>query len=254
LDDIGECLESVFSLGLSGLEVVVVDNASSGSVVDYLKGLEDDGKIKLVLNDVNYGFTYAVNQGIALADPGSDILIMNNDAILTPGAVEALQASAYDLPDCGITVPEQVLPGGTKTISTHVPFAYPNFDCDVNLSAHHRNVKYVPVFHSGDVVELNFAPFFCAYIRRDVLDDSVGLDAEFGRHYRSDRIFCDYLQYVMGLKIYYVADAVVYHKLQKSTEVLRDDKTDKFSVMFQKNQWEPELAQKLGYQKPKWDQ
>ena len=160
-------------------------------------------QIKLIKNDINYGFTYAVNQGIEIAETGNDIVIMNNDAMLTPGAIEAMQKAAYELPDCGIVVPQQVLPGDTKTINQHVPFAYPQYECDVNLSAAHANIINVPVFHSGRVVELSFAPFFCVYIKRDVLNNSVGLDAEYGRHYRSDRIFCNYIRHMMNLKIYY---------------------------------------------------
>ena len=143
---------------------------------------------------------------------------MNNDAILTPDAIMNLEKAAYELSECGIVVPQQVLPGGTKTINMHVPFAYPQYDCDVNLSAHHENIINVPVFHAGRVVEISFAPFFCVYIKRQVLDNSMGLDAEYGRHYRSDRIFCNYIRHMMNLKIYHVEKAVVYHKLQKATD------------------------------------
>lgn len=256
LDDLKDCLESIYrTLPHEKIEIVVVDNASSQAVVDYLTEMESNGSIKLILNQVNYGFTHAVNQGIEAAKGSNDILIMNNDAIVTSGAVEHLQVSAYTIQDCGITVPQQVLPGGTKTIQTHVPFANPQFDCDVNLSHHHGNIENVPLFHSGDYLELNFAPFFCVYIKRDVLDDSMGLDPETGRHYRSDRIFCDYIQNVMGLKIYYVPNSIVFHKLQKSTDVLRTVSEEKngFNEMFRQNRWDKELADELGYKIPKWD-
>jgi len=225
LDDIRECIDSILTLNLNEwLEIIVVDNASNHQTVDYLTELEGEDKIKLILNDVNYGFTYAVNQGITLAEPENDIIILNNDAILTPGSIEAMQKAAYELPQCGLICPQQVLYGGTKTINTHVPYANPKYDCDVNLSAFHSNVINVPLFHAGDVLELNFAPFFCVYIKRDVLNNSLGLDPELGRHYRSDRIFCDYIRHVMNLKIYYIPSAIVYHKLQKSTNVLKKDR------------------------------
>lgn len=255
LENIRDCINTILNLDLNDwLEIIVVDNASSQAVVDYLSGLESEGKIKLLLNNINYGFTFAVNQGINLAESDNDILIMNNDALITQGAVEALQKAAYKLEKCGITVPQQVLPGGTKTISTHVPSAKSQFDCDVNLSAHHSNIKNVPIFHDGVILELNFAPFFCVYIKRDVLDNSMGLDASLGRHYRSDRIFCDYIQNYMGLKIYYVAEAIVFHKLQQSTEILLNEQDKKdYNIMLQKNKWEPELADELGFKKAKWD-
>jgi GT2 family glycosyltransferase len=239
----------------NSIEILVVDNASNTSVLDYLTDISNQGIIKLIKNDINYGFTYAVNQGIELAEKGNDIFIMNNDAIITYGAIESLQKAAYELPDCGLTVPQQILPGGTKTINAHVPHAYPQYECDVNLSAVHENIINVPVFHSGRVVEISFAPFFCVYIKRDVLDNSVGLDAEYGRHYRSDRIFCNYIRHVMNLKIYYIEEAKVYHKLQKSTVVLSNKSkgSSDFEIMFRKNQWDSDLADRLGYKNPPWD-
>jgi glycosyltransferase involved in cell wall biosynthesis len=254
LNDIRECLESIFKLNASEwLETIVVDNASSQPVIDYLSELAGEDKIKFIKNDINYGFTYAVNQGIGAAKPGNDIVLMNNDAMITPSAVEAMQKAAYSLPDCGIVVPQQVLPGGSKTLVEHVPFANSEYECDVNISWLFENMINMPLFHSGRFVELNFAPFFCVYIKHDVLNSSVGLDAEFGRHYRSDRIFCNYIRHAMNLKIYHVNDAVVYHKLQKSTDILRERSQDDFDIMFTKNQWDDGLASQFGYKKPLWD-
>ena len=256
MEDIKECIESLLAHNtMKSMEIVVVDNSSGAELVDYLDKLESHGKIKLIKNDINYGFTYAINQGIEISNPDNDIIIMNNDAIVTASAINNMQIAAYKLKDCGVVVPQQVLPADTKTINAHVPFAYPQYECDVNLSAAHDNIVNVPSFHDGEVVELSFAPFFCAYIKREVYNNSVGLDAEYGRHYRSDRIFCNYLRHVMNLRIYYVADAVVYHKLQKSTDLLRSKpkKGSNFDYMFKKNQWDPKLASELGYQTPPWD-
>lgn len=256
LTDLKECIESILNLDPSDwLEIIVVDNASSQPIVDYLSKMENEGKIKLILNNINYGFSYAVNQGISIANLGNDIIILNNDAIITPGAIESMQKSAYELPECGIIIPQQILPPETKTINTHVPHAYASYECDVSLSTHHKNIINVPIFHSGKNVELKFAPFFCAYIKRKVLDESKGLDAEYGRHYRSDRILCDYTRHLMKLKIYYVSDAIVYHKLQKSTDQLRKKAQSNadFDIMFHKNQWGLKQRKKLGYRKAPWD-
>ena len=216
-----------------------------------MKTLQYDSKFKIIFNDINFGFSYAVNQAIEIADKDSDILLLNNDAILTEGAIESMQEYAYSLPECGMVVPQQILPGGTPTINTHVPYAVPNFDCDTTPSDYQKNIVNMPIFHNGEVLQLNFSPFFCAYIRRDVFDKSNGIDARLGRHYRSDRIFCDFLTNVMNLKIYHVSRAKVYHKLQKSTSKLK--KNEKmYDIMFIKNEWEDELAKKLGYEQPPW--
>ncbi len=256
LSDLRECLDALFALHIQDwVEIIVVDNASSPPVVEYLKDLDQQELIVLIDNDANYGFSHAVNQGLAVSWPGRDILLLNNDAVLTPGAIEAMQTAVHELSDCAVVVPQQVLPGQTKTIDEHVPYANPKFACDVNVSAHHVNVVNAPVFHNGEVLELTYAPFFCAYIKREVMDRVGGLDMVHGRHYRSDRIFCDFVRHVLNMRIYHISEAVVHHKLQKSTDALRQSPAHKacFDMLFCKNQWEPVLAKRLGCSAPVWD-
>ena len=167
-------------------------------------------------------------------------------------SIEAMQKFAYEHDECGIVVPQQVLPGGTPTMKQHVPYASAGFDCDVNPSAHHKNIVNMDNFHDGESLELSFAPFFCTYIKRDVLDKSFGLDAELGRHYRSDRIFSEYVRHVMNYKIFHVTDAIVYHKLQKATQSLAKNEESLDNMLF-KNRWEEDLADELGFKRPEWD-
>ncbi len=124
---------------------------------------------------------------------------------------------------------------------------------EVNLSEPHDDKEEMLMFHNSH--DLNFAPFFCAYIRRSALDESAGLDAQYGRHYRSDRIMCDFVRHVLGRKIVYVAAAVVYHSLQSSTEELRCDESrqKEFDEICNKNRWPEELGAALGYGVPIWD-
>ena len=238
------------------VDIIVVDNASAPEVQSYLndEAVKKFG-IKYITNDFNAGFTYAVNQGIAAAKLDSDIVLLNNDALLTRNSLLAMQNAAYQDPQIGLVVPRQVLFAKTKTITTHVPFANPSIDCDVNLSQHHNNIHKVPLLHDGEQVEINFAPFFCTYMRREVIDQIGGLDAEFGRHYRSDRIMCDYLRHLLGMKILYISQAVVYHKLQKATDGMRksEKKTAEFELMFKKNQWPESMLKELNYNKATWD-
>lgn len=253
--DLRNCLDALFQLGLEEkLEVIVVDNASSSEdVLDTLREEAKLGRIKVLFSNRNYGFTHAVNRGISLANPEHDLLLLNNDALVHEGALEAMQSAARLLPDCGLVVPQQVLPGGTPTMGVHVPYANTFQPCDVNVSQHHGNVINTPIFHDGRLLELSFAPFFCVYISREVYALAGPLDEEFGRHYRSDRIYCDVVRHLLGLKIYHVSDAVVFHKLQKSTRMLSVSSGDDFSLMFKSNQWDEVTRQQLGYRKAAWD-
>ena len=69
-----------------------------------------------------------------------------------------------------MVAPQQVLPGGDPSINTHVPYAFNDVPCDVTLSNHHQNVEALPLFHSGGTIDLNFASFFCVYIKREIWD------------------------------------------------------------------------------------
>ncbi|NWO04455.1 MAG: glycosyltransferase [Alteromonadaceae bacterium] len=255
LDDLADCLESLDSLSVASgqLEVIVVDNHSSAPVVEYLREAVDSGRIKAIFNERNYGFTHAVNQGMEVARPDHDIILLNNDAQVCEGAIEAMQRAALGLSDCGLVVPQQILPGGTDTIKTHVPYADPRQPCDVNLSAHHRNVMAPPLFHDGRVLELTFAPFFCVYIPRETYRKAGPLDAQFGRHYRSDRIYCDLVRHWLRLRIYHVAEACVVHRLQRSTRALSGNSDGEFELMFKKNQWDDQTRRELGFREAVWD-
>ncbi|MGU3207575.1 glycosyltransferase (plasmid) [Escherichia coli] len=257
LEDIQDCLTSIRKYyGQREVDIIVVDNASAPDVRTWLseKAVKKFG-ITYISNDFNAGFTYAVNQGIKAAKPNSDIVLLNNDALLTRNSLVAMQQVAYQDPQIGLVVPRQVLFAKTKTITTHVPFANPNIDCDVNLSQHHKNIHTVPIMHDGEQVEISFAPFFCTYMRREIVDQVGGLDAEFGRHYRSDRIMCDYLRHLLDMKIIYTSQAVVYHKLQKATDGMRksEKKSSEFDLMFKKNQWSEKEISQFGFIKAAWD-
>jgi glycosyltransferase involved in cell wall biosynthesis len=257
LSDLTECIESIHDLRTElTVQIIVIDNASGDPVRRYLDDLAARNHIRYLRNPCNYGFTRAVNQGLALAGPQDDVLLLNNDATLTQGALDALHEAAYQLPQCGLTVPRQVLPGGTKTIADHVPYASPDQECDVNLSKHHSNVLSPPVFHHGEHTELSFAPFFCVYVKRKVLQLAPRLDEQHGRHYRSDRIYCDYVRNILGFRIYHVSGAVVNHKLQRSTDLLQSTaaqgKSD-FDEICINNTWGEQLSRQFGYQSPVWE-
>lgn len=252
INDLEDCIDAILSFDSDLIDIIVVDNNSNDDVRQFLKQAENEGKIKYIQNDVNYGFTYAIEQGIAISDENSDILLLNNDAILKKGSLEAMQYYAYTLKDCGIIVPRETLYSNDIRMRYNVPYVNHAFECDVSTSKIHKNIYNIPLFFDGNVLELDFAPFFCTYIKRDVYNKTLGLDPELGRHYRSDRIFCDFIRFFLNLRIYHVSDAIVYHKSQQSTKKLEKNKKD-YDVMFLKNQWEPDLAKKLGYRTYSWD-
>lgn len=247
-----ECIRSIQKLNYREMvRIIVVDNDSNDAVRFYLKALSENNEIDLIQNDINYGFTYAINQGIEISNPNSDILLMRNNALLTENAIEAMQNVAYGIENCGLVVPQQVLPGRTSSINVHVPYATDIFECDITPSMKHNNIINVPTFHDGELLELNFAQYFCTFIKRDVLDNSIGFDAELGRDNRSNKIFTNYIRNIMGLKMYHTSNALVHHNMIRTApKVKNTDQTESTNL---KNQWEEDLLNKLDYKKALWD-
>jgi O-antigen biosynthesis protein len=88
-----QCIESIrrFS-GENSYEIVVVDNNSTDGTVEWLKDQHD---IKTIFNKENVGFPKGCNQGIELADEENDILLLNNDTIVTPNWLKNLATCLY---------------------------------------------------------------------------------------------------------------------------------------------------------------
>lgn len=85
-----------------GYKIVVVDNASTDGVAQWLSQQKD---IIFVGNQHNVGYGPACNQGVAATIgteyEDSDVFVLNNDTRLTPGALENLKAALYSTDDTG---------------------------------------------------------------------------------------------------------------------------------------------------------
>ena len=294
IDVLKQCVSSILNSSCKIDEIVIVDNCSSenaiSSLVTYFESLSNDlvsfctindydadahdckhnagdecrdevndsysskTKITLIVNKYNYGFTHAANQGLTLVNPGNDVIISNNDALFHKDAAEAMAFLARNKTDCGVIAPRQMLFAGQGAITSHVPFADPTRNCDVNLSAVYRNIEKVPLFSDGRDIELAYAPFFCVYIKREVLSRLPALDEEHGRHFRSDRIFCDCVRDILGYKICYAPDAIVYHHHQRSTMDLKSISPELYRTMYEQNAWESEIRERLGFRERIWQE
>ncbi len=88
------CLNSIrATTPESAREIVVVDNASTDGVRDYLLQQKD---IRLRCNARNEGFPKACNQGMKLASPETDIWLLNNDTRLVENSLFWLRMALYD--------------------------------------------------------------------------------------------------------------------------------------------------------------
>jgi GT2 family glycosyltransferase len=87
-----DCLESVYAQHtVSDIEVIVHDDASADASVSLLR--ERYPQVELLASQENVGFCVSNNRMVAHAR-GEFVLLLNNDAMLMPGAIVALLQSA----------------------------------------------------------------------------------------------------------------------------------------------------------------
>ncbi|GFN23662.1 glycosyltransferase family 2 protein [Thermanaeromonas sp. C210] len=87
-----QCLNSLlFYSGLIG-EIIVVDNCSTDGTVEMIR--EKFESVKIIANDENKGYAYAVNVGVTNAQ-GNFVIITNADVVIDQKAIDLLiEASA----------------------------------------------------------------------------------------------------------------------------------------------------------------
>lgn len=116
------CIESIRqSPPTVSWEIVVVDNASTDDSLTWLRTLvanagESEPKIHLIENAENLGFSRANNQVFTYSD-ASLLLLLNNDAEVTPGAIDSLIATLKSDERIGACGPRLVNPDGSLQVS-----------------------------------------------------------------------------------------------------------------------------------------
>jgi hypothetical protein len=91
-------------------EVIVVDNASSPSLVPLLR--EHAGGATIIRLEENIGFGRACNLAAERAR-GRYVLLLNPDAVVRPDTVDRMVAAAHSDPGTGVLGGRNVLPDGT---------------------------------------------------------------------------------------------------------------------------------------------
>ena len=112
---IGACLSSL-DQGLNSFssEVIVIDNGSRDRTCSIVRGTRPDAQ--LVCNPKNRGVAPARNQGIRLAR-GEYVLILDDDTVVQPGAVDCLIRYMEDQPETGLCGPKLTDAAGELQLS-----------------------------------------------------------------------------------------------------------------------------------------
>lgn len=105
------CLASLAeSINASSDEIIVVDNGSVDATASLVEAAFPH--VDYIRLPHNIGVAAGRNRGIAEAR-GEYILILDNDTIANPEAIEGLMAHLRDNPQCGIAAPRLIYPDGS---------------------------------------------------------------------------------------------------------------------------------------------
>jgi N-acetylglucosaminyl-diphospho-decaprenol L-rhamnosyltransferase len=111
--ELEHCLESLAAAPPHAThETIVVDNASS----DGSAGVARDAGVRVIDAGDNVGFARANNLGIR-ASAGADLLLLNSDTIVPPGAIDGLMAELAGDPSVAVVGPRLVDGAGRPELS-----------------------------------------------------------------------------------------------------------------------------------------
>lgn len=192
---------------LRGIDAVVVDNGSVDGSADAVAAAFPD--VELIRAGVNLGFAGGNNAGIRRAlDRGADwVLLVNNDATVGSGIVEALTAAAESRPDAGVLACKVLFDG-----SGRIWYAGAGFDSYLGRSRHERFGRADGPDTLRDTVRATGAGMAvsrAAIGAAGLLDEELFLYAE-------DLEWCLRIREA-GFAVVYVPDACVFHRVSAAS-------------------------------------
>jgi len=200
--DLERCLESLRASPPSAShEIIVVDNQSSdGSVEAAAKW----PRVRVIETGANIGFARATNVGIR-ASGGANLLLLNSDTVVPPGAIDRLLAELARDPDVAVVGPRLIDAAGRAELSYGRMIGPFN---ELRQKMRSRRPALVERLtrrrHSPDWVS-----GACLLVRR-VDADSVGLLDERFFMYTEDVDFCAAIRR-RGRRIVFTPDVEVVH-------------------------------------------
>lgn len=229
LDYTKDCIDSILKFTKKGTyEIIVVDNLSTDGTREWLKKQKN---LKVILNNKNLGFPKGCNQGIEIANSHNDILLLNNDTIVTENWLENLKICLYS--DTSI--------GAVGAVSNHdenlqgCNFTYEDFDT-MQLLAKQNNISNPKRWE-----QKIFLIGFCLLIKREVINQIKELDENYSPGYIEDNDLSLRIT-ELGYKLMLCHDCFIHHYLGSS---FRKDLNQFYPILYKNRKY---FEEKWGFQ------
>jgi GT2 family glycosyltransferase/glycosyltransferase involved in cell wall biosynthesis len=213
------CIESIRTYtDPATYQLLVVDNGSTDGTREWL---EAQTNITLIANRTNLGFTHGNNQGMAAAPAGNNLLLLNNDTLIThAGWLDHLQAVAHSHTSYGIVGCTLLHSNGRlQHAGTYMPDSLWGYQ----IGGGERYLGQYPGVRVVDGIT-----GACMYIRRDVYNTIGGLNPAYFSYYE-DSDYCMRARRA-GFQIVVTGAVQIIHHENTSSRVNQSDWQAMFSM------------------------
>ncbi|MFY8107037.1 MAG: glycosyltransferase family 2 protein, partial [Elstera sp.] len=193
------CLKALATETTIPIEVVIADNASSDRTGELLTRIEG---ATVQRNDSNLGFLLAVNKAVQAAT-GEHVLLLNNDAVMRPGALRAALETLTGADDIGAVGGRIILLNGRLQEAGSIIWQ------DGSCLGYGRNLppEAPEVMFRRDV---DYCSGAFLLFRRALFAEMGGFDERYAPAYYEETDFCLRL-WQRGLRVVYEPRAVLDH-------------------------------------------
>lgn len=195
------CLDSLFQLTYSQVEIIVVDNNSTDGSQKFIK--KNYKKVILIENKENYGFAKGNNIGFN-ASTGDYVLILNNDTYVTPNFLAPLINDFEDNPAIGCLQPQIRLSSNKQLLDGVGGFlTFTGFLYHFGYLKDRTQAKY------NKKMKIFSAKGACILLRRKAIE-KIGLFDEDFFIFFEETDLCFRL-WLAGYSVMYEPESVIYH-------------------------------------------
>lgn len=212
------CIESIRKYTKKGkYELIVVDNNSNDDTIEYLKEQDD---LICIFNEENRGFAGGCNQGMKIA-AGDNILLLNNDTIVTPNWLDNMTTALYSEDSIGAVGPITNYCSNYQQVFLPVNPDMDNDEFFKNYNISDKNKWEERLRLIG----------FCLLIKKEVINKIGYLDELFALGNYEDDDYCLRIRKI-GYRLLLCKDTFIFHVGSASFSKL---KLERFNKILEEN-------------------
>ena len=207
-----KCIESILSNTKDiNYKLLVIDNNSTDGTIDYLK----ENNINYIANTSNVGVSKGWNQGIALSDLESDVVVLNSDIVVSNGWLSELSKAAYEDNSVGVVGCRMIKDYQGRKHILHTGAIIKRDGMG------EENEWGIPLPDYGQYKvnqDVQIVVGACMYLKRELIN-KVGLfDESFSPAYFEDSDFCLKTREA-GYKVLYCGKVTLYHEHNATSRI-----------------------------------